>query len=126
VYTAEQVDVQAQYDSGSADPVYPMNQLRARVRGRVVIEFVVDTLGNVELPTITVVTASNQAFVTSARTAVSHGRFAPAVLNRQHVRQVVRLGLDFDPGALPPAPTDSGPPVRVFPPSPLTRTPLRF
>lgn len=123
VFTAEQVDVQAQYETGSADPVYPVNQLRARVRGRVVIEFVVDTLGSVEAPTITVVTASNAAFVNAARTAVAHGRFEPAVLGKHHVRQVVRLGLDFDPGALPPPPTDSGPPI---PPSPLVRLSLRL
>jgi TonB family protein len=123
VFTPEQVDIQAEYEAGSADPVYPVNQLRARVHGRVVIEFVVDTIGNVEAPTITVVTASNAAFVNSARTAVAHGRFAPAVLNKQHVRQVVRLGLDFDPGALPPPPTDSGPPI---PPTPLGRRSLRF
>ena len=123
VFTPEKVDVQAQYESGSAEPVYPMAQLRNRVRGRVLIEFVVDTLGAVERPTITVVTASNAAFADAARAAVARGRFEPAVLNRQRVRQVVRLSLDFDPGALPPAPNDSGPHV---PPSPLIRSSTRF
>jgi len=123
VFTPEQVDVQAQYEAGSADPVYPVSQLRAHVRGRVVIEFVVDTLGNVETPTITVVTSSNAAFVNAARAAASHGRFEPAILGKRRVRQVVRLGLDFDPGALPPPPPDSGPPI---PPSPLVRLSLRF
>jgi len=125
VFTAEQVDVQAQYEAGSADPVYPVNQLRARVPGRVVIEFVVDTLGSVELPTITVVTASNAAFVNSARTAVARGRFTPAVLSSHLVRQVVRLGLDFDPGALPPPPTDSSP-ATPLPPARLLFHSLRF
>jgi TonB family protein len=124
VFTAEQVDVPALYEAGSAEPVYPLNQLRARTRGRVLIEFVVDTLGNVEVPTIAVVTASNASFVAAARAAVARGRFEPAVLNSHHVRQVVRLGLDFDPGALPPTPNDSGPPM--FPPAPLVCSPLRF
>jgi len=123
VFTPEQVDVQARYEAGSAEPVYPINQLRARMRGRVLIEFVVDTLGRVEVPTITVVTASSSAFIAAARTAAARGRFEPAVLNSHHVRQVVRLGLDFDPGVLAPAPTDSGPPI---PPAPRARSSLRF
>ncbi len=123
VFTPEQVDVEARYEAGSAEPVYPTSQLRNRVHGRVLIEFVVDTLGGVESRTITVVTATNSAFGDAARNAMARGRFDPAVLNRHHVRQVVRLGLDFDPGAFFPAPTDSGPPV---PPTPLVRTPLRF
>lgn len=111
VFTAEQVDTPAAYERGTADPVYPSAQLQHRVHGRVVIEFVVDTIGGVEPGSINVVTASAAAFGDAARKAVARGRFSPAVLGSHRVRQVVRLGLDFDPGALSPAPTDSGPHV---------------
>jgi hypothetical protein len=107
VYTADQVDVAARYEAGSAEPVYPSSQIASHVHGRVVVEFVVDTVGAVEPASINVVTASNGDFADAARVAIIHGRFTPAVLNSQRVRQVVRLGLDFDPGALLPAPTDS-------------------
>jgi TonB family protein len=120
VFTAEQVDTAAQYEPGTADPVYPATQLLNHARGRVVIEFVVDTVGGVEPGSITVVTASATVFGDAAKTAVVRGRFSPAVLNGRHVRQVVRMGLDFDPGALSPAPTDSGQPV---PPAPRLRSP---
>jgi outer membrane biosynthesis protein TonB len=84
-----------------------------------VIEFVVDTVGGVEPGSITVVTASATVFGDAAKTAVARGRFSPAVLNGRHVRQVVRMGLDFDPGALSPAPTDSG---QHVPPAPRLRS----
>jgi len=87
--------------------VYPSSQIASHVHARVVIEFVVDTLGGVEPSSINVVTATNSAFADAARSAVEHGRFTPAVLKGQRVRQVVRLGLDFDPGALLPAPADT-------------------
>jgi protein TonB len=107
VFTAQEVDTAAVYEEGSADLSYPTALLQARTRGRVVVEFVVDTLGKVEERSITVVTATNTAFADAARVAAARGRFAPAVLNRRRVRQLVRIGLDFDPGALPPAPSDS-------------------
>ena len=107
VFTAQDVDTAAVYEEGSADLSYPTALLQARTRGRVVVEFVVDTLGKVEERSITVVTATNTAFADAARMGVARARFAPAVLNRRRVRQVVRIGLDFDPGALPPAPSDS-------------------
>jgi TonB family protein len=100
VFTAQDVDVAATYERGSADPAYPGALLQARVRGRVVIEFVVDTLGTVEKSSITVVTASNSAFAEAARASVTRGKFSPAVFNGRRVRQIVRLGVDFDPRAL--------------------------
>ena len=107
VLTADQVDEPARYADGSAEPVYPSSQIASHVHGRVVVEFVVDTLGGVEPTSINIVTATNSAFAEAARSAVERGRFAPAVLKGRRVRQVVRLGLDFDPGALLPAPADT-------------------
>lgn len=107
VFTADQVDQPARYEEGSAEPVYPSSQIGSRAHGRVVVEFVVDTLGGVEPATINVVTATNSAFADAARLAAERGRFAAAMLKGRRVRQVVRLGLDFDPGALLPAPADT-------------------
>src|SRR5262249_4166593 len=87
--------------------VYPSSQMGSRAHGRVVVEFVVDTLGGVEPASINVVTATNSAFAEAARSAMEHGRFAPAAVKGRRVRQVVRLGLDFDPGALLPVPADT-------------------
>jgi TonB family protein len=106
VLTADQVDTAAEYH-GWAEPTYPASELGARISGRVVVEFIVDTLGQVEASSITVVTATNSAFASAARAAVSRGRFTPAVLSGKRVRQVVRLGIDFDPNAVSP-PSDNG------------------
>jgi TonB family protein len=96
VYTAEQVDQPAQADSSSPLTLFYPEQLKAaKIPGHVVLEFVVDTLGQVETETIGVVLATHPRFAEAARSAVWNAQFSPAVRQGRRVRQVVQLPVDF-------------------------------
>lgn len=97
VLTAQQVDFQAQYRAGTAEPVYPPDLLRAGKAGRAVMEFVVDATGRVELGSIGVVATTDSAFATAARTALGEARFIPATVGNRPVRQLVQAPFDFSP-----------------------------
>jgi TonB family protein len=76
-------------------PRYPPALLAAGLSGRVVLEFIVDTLGTVEPPSITVVESSHRAFEPSARESVSLAVFRPARLGSRAVRQRSRQTISF-------------------------------
>src|SRR5690606_3836638 len=97
VYTAEQVDTPARLDTSVPfQPVYPNALKEQGVRGSVLAEFVVDTLGRVEMETIGVVVPADQQFIDSVRAALGSARFPPAVREGQLVRQLVHLPVRFD------------------------------
>lgn len=77
-------------------PVFPAVLKAARVGGRVVIQFVVDTVGRVEPGSVRFAESSHPAFESSARTAIEQSRFAPARIRGQPVRQVVRQSVRFE------------------------------
>jgi TonB family protein len=99
VLTADQVEKPATYEEGSASPVYPPDLLKARVSGRVILEFVVDTSGRVESGTVGVVSGTNAAFVDAAREALLQARFTPATVGNRPVRQLVQAPFDFAPSS---------------------------
>lgn len=99
ILTESEVDVPAAYEPHSAEPVYPEEQLRRGVAGRVFLEFVVDSRGVVEAGTIRVVTASDSAFGRAAMSAIAHAVFRPALLRGRPVSQLVQLPFEFEPGA---------------------------
>ena len=76
-------------------PRYPRALEVAGVPGRVVLQFVVDTTGTVEAPSLLVVEASDSAFARSSREALAATRFAPARAGGQVVRQLVRQTMIF-------------------------------
>jgi TonB family protein len=100
VYTAEQVDTRAVYQDGSSNALYPELLTQSHIRGRVVVQLVVDTEGSVEPGTVSVVTTTNDAFSLAAVAAAIRARFVPAVLRGVHVRQVVLLPFEFDPSSI--------------------------
>ncbi|HEY5219623.1 MAG TPA: TonB family protein, partial [Gemmatimonadaceae bacterium] len=97
VYTAATVDQAAAYGEGSAVPTYPDSLFHARVPGRVVVRFVVDTTGKVELQTVDVVSATRPAFADAVRQALRTAAFSPATLGGIPVRQLVTMPFDFKP-----------------------------
>ncbi len=104
VYTASTVDQPVDYAKGTAVPIYPDSLYHARVPGRVVARFVVDTAGAVELATIEVVSATQPPFGVAVRQALQAARFSPAVLGGRPVRQLVEMPFEFKP-----SPADSLP-----------------
>jgi TonB family protein len=98
VFTADQVEHPVQSDSSLfAAPQYPDSLFAAGAPGRVVAEFVVDTLGRVEPETFGVVLSTHRMFSESVRRAVIDARFEPASREGKHVRQVVQLPFKFVP-----------------------------
>jgi TonB family protein len=110
VYTAEQVDDAARLIAGTGVPTYPDSLWRAKVAGRVLSEFVVDTAGQVEAATVDVVSSTHPAFGDAVRAALADARFVPGRLDGRAVRQVVRLPHAFAPPEAParPAGRDGG------------------
>jgi len=98
VYTAEQVDTPARSDSLSRpQPLYPEQLLVNGVPGQVLAEFVVDTLGHVELETFGVISSTDPRFVQAVQRALPDWAYAPAMLNGKRVRQLVQQPFHFVP-----------------------------
>ncbi|MGI8510016.1 MAG: TonB family protein [Gemmatimonadaceae bacterium] len=95
-YTADRVDEPARMDAAApVAPVYPESLYRARVPGRVVVEFVVDTTGHAETETIGVVSATDPLFTEAVRRALADARFKPARVAGHPVPQIVRQPFTF-------------------------------
>jgi len=103
LYTADQVDTPVRVVADKpVQPVYPDSLYAAGVDGVVLVEFVVDTTGQVERGTFGGVTSTHPLFTESVRQAVAAAAFTPAVLRGRRVRQVVQLPVQF---VLPPPPS---------------------
>lgn len=98
VFTAEEVDSAARLDPARVVPVsYPPSLFAAGVKGLVLAEFVVDTLGRVELSTIGVVSSTHPLFAHAVREALPAASYTPAQRGGRRVRQLVYQPFDFAP-----------------------------
>jgi protein TonB len=80
---------------GSPEPHFP-DALRARNQtGRVVVQFVVDTLGRAEQNDLKIIEASDPAFADAVRSVLPRYRFTPGEAGGRKVRTVVQLPFDF-------------------------------
>ena len=95
VYSSDQVDEPAQLDRGSAAPVYPDSLWRARIAGRVVAEFIVDTAGAIEPGSLRIAATTHPFFASAVRAALDEATFRPARIGGKAVRQVVQLPFVF-------------------------------
>lgn len=76
-------------------PRYPPGAEAAGLGGRVVLQFIVDTVGAVELRSIHVVESSHEIFEEPARASVARALFRPARLGTIPVRQLTRQPISF-------------------------------
>jgi TonB family protein len=95
VYFAEQVDNPAAYDERSAAPVYPDSLRRAGITGVVMLQFIVDTAGRVEMETVRLIESTNVRFTEAVLTALPRMLFHPAILEGHKARQLVELPFRF-------------------------------
>lgn len=96
VYTPDQVDIPARGDSLSRpQPAYPEALLFSGEPGHVLSEFVVDTLGHVELETVGVILSTDPKFTDAVRRVLPDWAYAPAMLNGKRVRQLVQQSFQF-------------------------------
>ena len=76
-------------------PRYPESLRLAGVQGAVVIQFVIDTSGRVELASLRVVRSDNEQFATAVRTVLPTLRFTPARIGDRAVRLFVEQPYEF-------------------------------
>lgn len=76
-------------------PVYPEQLRSAGVEGQVVVEFVVNENGRVDMGSVKVIQSADAQFTASVRTALAGMRFSPARVGGRNVRQYVRQPFTF-------------------------------
>ena len=100
LWTRETVDRVVVMLPGPAGPRYPEGLRAAGIEGEVMAQFVVDTLGRVDVATLRILQSSHAQFDDAIRSALPRLRFVPAEARGQKVRQLVqqpfRFGLDRD------------------------------
>ena len=91
---------QAQPLPDSPTPKYPDLLRTARIQGTVLAQFVVDSSGTPEAPTLKVLESSHDLFTNSVRAALPTMKFSPAVVEGRRVKQLVQMLFGFNsPGA---------------------------
>jgi protein TonB len=78
-----------------AEPRYPDRLREAGVEGRVVVQFVVDTLGKAELADLQTIGEPQPLFVDAVRAALARYRFTPGETAGRRVRTRVQIPFDF-------------------------------
>ena len=78
---------------GRINPIYPANLKRSGLKGEVLVEFIVDSTGNVQ--NAFVVKSSHQGFDDAALQAVSRARFQPGRKGGAAVNTRVQLPIGF-------------------------------
>jgi len=81
---------------GGVRLVYPDSLRRRGISGRVVLEFVVDTLGRVE-PGVRVLETAHPLLVEPAKEMLQGARYRPGRVRGRAVRVLVRMGLKVAP-----------------------------
>jgi protein TonB len=80
---------------GFPEPQFPAGLRVRHETGRVVVQFVVDTLGRAEQRDVKIVEASDPAFADAVRSVLPRYRFTPGEAGGRKVRTVVQLPFDF-------------------------------
>ncbi len=80
---------------GGPKPRYPDLLRQAGIDGRVLVEFVVDTVGRVERGSIKILSSTNQLFEQPTREAISASSFRPGKISGRAVRVRVQQPINF-------------------------------
>lgn len=80
---------------GQMGASYPDSLRRTAPDGMVVVRFVIDTLGQVEAPSLRIVDATHPLFAESVRTALERLHFLPARFSGQRVRARLEVSFEF-------------------------------
>lgn len=90
-----QVEKQVAPAPGNPSPRYPDMLRSANVEGEVLIQFVVDTTGRVEMSSFKVLKSSHDLFTNAVRQALGGMRFYPAEIGGRRVKQLVQQPFNF-------------------------------
>jgi len=95
VYPERLVDKAVVARTDNPQPEYPLALRASHVEGEVVVQFVVDISGRVELRSIVIVRATHPLFAESVRRWLSRTRYLPAEIENGPVRQLVQQVVGF-------------------------------
>ena len=76
-------------------PRYPEAMRRAGVEGDVVVKFIVDTTGRVDMGSLEVLRSTHDAFTAAARETLAKLRFAPATTGERKTRALAVMPFHF-------------------------------
>ena len=96
-YYEFQVEKQVAPAPGSGGPRYPDMLRSANVEGEVLVQFVVDTTGRVEMsnPQFKIIKTSHELFTNSVKQYLSSARFYAAEIGGRKVKQLVQQPFNF-------------------------------
>ena len=94
-YFEFQVTKEAQQIPGTGTLHYPDALRSAHVNGEVLVQFVVDSSGKVELESFRVLKSNHELFTQAVRTFLSTMRFSPAQVQGKRVKQLVQWPFFF-------------------------------
>ena len=89
VYVAAQVTKPVAPEVGSATPHYPDVLRTAKIEGMVLMSFVVDPDGKIDMPSALVMKVSDPRFLPTVIAALPDMRFTPAEIEGRRVKQLV-------------------------------------
>jgi protein TonB len=100
-YTAAVVDRAAELSNRGDLPrlmrrLYPSVLQDARIEGRVVVQFVVDTNGRADMSTVKIISATHDGFIEPTRKAIREFRFRPARMGDVKVRMLTQLPIVWE------------------------------
>ena len=100
VFDATRVDVPPSHVGGP--PVeYPRDAWRRGIRGRAVVEAILDTAGHVEPTSIRIVQVPDSALAEPVRRSLLAATYTPGRQHGRAVRTILRLGIELQPGPAP-------------------------
>lgn len=95
-YFSFQVEKEVQAIAGTQQVPFPEALRATKVSGEVAAQFIVDTLGRVEIGSFKVLRTTNDLFVAAVRSHLPRMRFYPAEVNGRKVRQLVQQAFVFN------------------------------
>jgi TonB family protein len=110
VFREFQLTKQAMPLPDNQGPRYPDALREAKVEGEVVVQFVVDATGRVDMSTVRVLRSTDPQFTAAMRESLASWRFTPAEVNGRPVKQLLEIPFQFKLGPPPPPPGASLPP----------------
>ncbi|MFN2397262.1 MAG: energy transducer TonB [Gemmatimonadaceae bacterium] len=81
---------------GNPPPRFPEIAIQAKIRGDVLVQFVIDTSGAPDFSTVKVLRANYQDFVQEVVKVLPQHRFEPGTIDGCRVKMWVQLPFDFD------------------------------
>jgi TonB family protein len=95
-YQVLEVDSAAARDPSSAAPVYPPELESRGIEGHVIVRFVVDSTGMVDMASVMTVESTRVEFDRAVRAAMPRMKFRPAMVGDRPVRQLAEQLFQFE------------------------------